>query len=330
MLRLNTQDSTFITLRTAAIALLMLNCSASGEPVAGQGGSTSSGGANTSGTSNGSGGTSTGFGGTSNGFGGATQGSGGASMGGSNTAMGGAAAKGGSTGTGGTTTANGGTTAANGGTTTGSGGATVGNGGTVATGSGGATTSTCTAYAGTVGKDSTIFKDGFGTSTSGKWTGYLFSYPYGTATIAPNSKVGTGCFHMAKACVAGTVPADYDSGAALGWNIGQASGASTNTAAALTGSVKVTVAGAVAGMRVNLTPGDSTAMNYCYTLTATDATAIASGLTLPVSSFQQQCYDTAKAMPYTNAPIGSIQVEMPGDKAGAKSFDFCVIDIEPG
>lgn len=329
MLRLNIQDSTFITLRTAAIALLMLNCSASGEPVAGQGGSTSSGGSNTSGTSNGNGGTSTGFGGSNNGFGGATQGSGGAtqgsggaSMGGSNTSMGGAAAKGGSTGAGGTTTGNGGTT-------TGSGGATVGNGGTVATGSGGATTSTCTAYAGTVAKDSAIFVDGFGKSTTGTWSGYAFTFPYmGGGTINPDSSKGTGCFKGAKMCASGTVPADYNAGAAIGWNLGQASGSMTNTPVALTGSIKVTVAGAVAGMRVSLSP--ATGESFCYTLTATDVTAIASGLTLPVTMFQQYCYDTTKAVAYSSAAIKAVQIEVPGDKAGAKSFDFCLIDVEPG
>jgi hypothetical protein len=214
---------------------------------------------------------------------------------------------------------------ATGGTTSTAGGAATTGGKTGTGGAGGA----CSSYSGTVSKDSTIFKDGFGTSTLGKWTGYLFSYSFGSAIISPNGSSGSSCFKSAKACVAGTVPADYSSGAALGWYIGQASGASINTPVALTGAVKLTVAGAVAGLRVNLMPGDFTAMNYCYTLTAADATAIASGLTIPVSSFKQQCYDPGSAVAYSNAPIGSIQLEVPGDQAGAKPFDFCIIDIEP-
>jgi hypothetical protein len=212
-----------------------------------------------------------------------------------------------------------------GGTTSAAGGAATTGGKTGTGGAGGA----CSSYSGTVSKDSTIFKDGFGTSTLGKWTGYLFSYSYGSAVISPDSRSGSNCFKSAKVCVAGAVPADYSAGAALGWYIGQPSGASTNTAVALTGSVKLTVAGAVAGLRVSLMPGDSTAENYCYTLTAADATAIASGLTIPVSSFKQQCYDSANVVAYSNAPIGAIVVELPGDKAGARSFDFCIIDVEP-
>jgi len=319
MLRLNSSDSTVVTLRCAAVALFLANCSPTAEPVGPQGGSTGTGkGGDTStngGTNSGSGGSG---GSTNPGLGGATTG-----MGGSNTSMGGAPAKGGSTST------NGGTTTGAGGTTTGAGGATTtGAGGATTTGSGGSTTTTCSAYPGT-GKDSTIFKDGFGTATTGKWSGYVFSYPYGTATIAPNSKAGTSCFHGAKVCAAGTVPADYDSGAAIGWNIGQMTGSTTNTAVPITGSVKITVSGATAGMRFNLAP--ETGMNYCYTLTAADATAAAAGLTLTAKSFAQTCYDTAKATPYAGAAIASIQVEVAGDKAGgAKSFDFCLIDFEPG
>jgi len=330
MLRLDTSDSPVVSLRFIAVALFLANCSPTAEPVGPQGGSTSTG---KGGDSSTNGGTNSGSGGsTTTGNGGTTS----TGMGGSNTSMGGA--KGGTTSTnGGSSTTNGGSSTTNGGsstgtggsTTTGSGGSTTtGSGGSTTTGSGGSTTASCTTYPGT-GKDSTIFVDGFGTAKTGKWSGYVFSYPYGTATIAPNSKAGTSCFHGAKVCAAGSVPADYDSGAAVGWNIGQMMGGSTNTAVAITGSVKITVSGATAGMRFNLAP--ETGMNYCYTLTAADATAAASGLTLTAKSFAQTCYDTAKATPYAGAAIASIQVEMPGDKAaGAKTFDFCLIDFEPG
>jgi hypothetical protein len=324
MLRLNSSDPTVVSLRFAAVALFLVNCAPTAEPVGPQGGSTGNGGDTSAkgGTSSGSGGSSTGNGGTT------ATGNGGAStsMGGASTSMGGAA-----TAKGGGTSSNGGaTTAANGGATTGSGGTTAtGAGGATTTGTGGATSTTCPPYAGTIAKDSVIFTDGFGKAKTGTWSGYAFTYAYEKGgTILPDSSKGTSCFKGAKMCASGSIPASDEAGAAIGWNIGQMMGSTTNTPVALTGSVKVTAAGAAAGMRVNLQPATGEA--YCYTLSAADVTAIAAGLSVPVASFKQYCYDTAKAVAYTTAAIGSIQVSIPGAMAGAKSFDLCLVDVEPG
>ncbi|MGC4086914.1 MAG: hypothetical protein QM756_03240 [Polyangiaceae bacterium] len=321
MSRLNTSRTISLSLPIAAAALFLIHCSPASEAPGGQGGSQAKGGSTTTGNGGGTvvnGGTTTSSnGGASTGNGGTTStGNGGASTGNGGTT---------STGSGGASTGNGGTTSTgNGGTTT------TGTGGTTTTASGGSTTtSTCGAYTGAVAKDSTIFKDGFGTSTTGGWVGYAFTFPYmGGGTITPDTSKGTSCFKGAQMCANGTVPASYTAGAAIGWNIGQAQGATTSTPVTLTGSIKVTVAGAVAGMRVSLAV--PTGENYCYTLTATDVTTIASGLSLPVTSFKQLCYDATKAVAYTSAMIKAIQVEVPGDMAGAKSFDFCLIDVEPG
>jgi hypothetical protein len=106
------------------------------------------------------------------------------------------------------------------------------------------------------------------------------------------------------------------------------SGSTSNNAVASTGPIKVTVAGATAGMRVSLKP--SSGQSFCYTLTAADVTAIASGASLPLKNFSQYCYDTTKAVAYAGEAISSIQIEVPGDMAAAKTFDFCLVDVEPG
>lgn len=322
MLRLITQNPTTSTLLSAALALLVVNCSATGDPVTGSyggtgnsssgGSSSASGGNNTSGSGTGMYGGYTGSGGSSTGSGGSTTG--------------------GATGNGGSSTGSGGstTTGSGGSTTTGSGGATTtGSGGATTTGSGGA--ATCATYSGKTLKDSAIFKDGFGTSKSGTtpWSGYAYTYTYGTGVkIDPVEK--TGCFKGAQLCANGSVPASYDAGAGIGWNIAQMAGASAKSTVALSGSIKVTAAGATAGMRINLAP-PSAGEVFCYTLLAADATSLASGFSIPVKNFKQFCYEETKAVAYAGEMIEAIQIAVPGDKdAGAKAFDVCLVDVEPG
>ncbi|HYP88463.1 MAG TPA: hypothetical protein VEQ59_09920 [Polyangiaceae bacterium] len=191
-----------------------------------------------------------------------------------------------------------------------------------ATTTGGTSATTCPPYTGTVAADSTTFKSGFGTSTTGTWSGYGFTYTYGTgAKIAPG--MGDTCFSGAKFCANGTVPAADTAGAGLGWNIGQKMNSSTNTAVAVTTPVKVTLAGAVAGMRVQLSV--SSAVSYCYTLTTTDVPTA----TVKLASFNTKCWDNSGTA-YDGSPIQAIQVVVPGAATAAKTFDFCVLDIEPG
>jgi hypothetical protein len=131
-----------------------------------------------------------------------------------------------------------------------------------------------------------------------------------------------------KFCANGTVPADDKSGAGLGWNIGQVLGATATTKVAITTPVKLTFAGVVAGMRVQLSA--SSTSSYCYTLTAAEATA--GTATIPLASFKASCWDTATAVAYDGVtPIEAIQIAVPGSMAGAAQvFDICVLDVEPG
>jgi hypothetical protein len=182
---------------------------------------------------------------------------------------------------------------------------------------------TCPPYSGALAKDSAIFNAGFGQSTTGKWSGYGYTYKFGTATVAPG--MGTSCFAGKKFCANGTIPADDKSGAGLGWNIGQAMGATATTKVAITTPVKITFAGAVEGMRVQLS--ESAALSYCYTLTAGEATA--GTATIPAASFKSECWG-ATGVAYAGTPIEAIQISVPGAMAAAKTFDLCVLDIEPG
>lgn len=187
------------------------------------------------------------------------------------------------------------------------------------------TTSTCPPYAGTLAQDSAIFVAGFGTSTMGAWSGYGYTFKYGTATIAPG--MGNSCFAGMQFCANGSVPADDMSGAGLGWNIGQVLGSMAATKVAITTPVKITFAGVAADMRVQLSA--SATISYCYTLTAAEATA--GTATIPFASFKTACWGTT-GLAYDGAtPIESIQLVIPGSAAAAaKTFDVCVLDVEPG
>jgi hypothetical protein len=201
--------------------------------------------------------------------------------------------------------------------------ATTATGGAAGTGTG--TTGTCPPYTGALAKDSTTFMGGFGKATTGMWSGYGYTYKYGTATVAPG--MGTSCFALAKMCANGSVPAADNSGAGLGWNISQAMGASTMAKVAVTTPVTLKFAGVTAGMRVQLSA--SATVSYCYTLT--DAEAAAGAATIPLASFKTECWGTT-GMAYDGVvPIEAIQVAVPGSTAGAaKTFDLCLLDIEPG
>jgi len=219
------------------------------------------------------------------------------------------------TGTAGSVATTGGTVAATGGS--------VGTAGTVA--AGGTAAGTCPPYTGALAKDSTIFMGGFGKSTTGTWSGYGYTYKYGTATVTPG--MGTSCFALAKMCANGSVPADDKSGAGLGWNIAQAMGASTMAKAAITTPVTLKFAGVTAGMRVQLSA--SATVSYCYTITAAEATAGAA--TIPLESFKTECWGTTGIAYDGVVPIEAIQVAVPGSTAGAaQTFDLCLLDIEPG
>jgi len=203
------------------------------------------------------------------------------------------------------------------------GGSPPATGGSVAATAG--TASTCPQYAGTLAKDSAIFVNGFGTSTTGSWKGYGFTYKYGSALIAPGA--GNGCFAAAKFCANGSVPADDKSGAGLGWNLSQMMGASTTAKVAIATPVVLKFAGVTAGMRAQLSA--SATVSYCYTFTAADATA--GTATIPAASFKTECWGTTGVAYDGTVPIEAIQVAVPGSTAGAaQTFDLCLLDIEPG
>lgn len=247
------------------------------------------------------------------------------SLGGSGTSTAGKPSGTGGTGTGTSGTGTGATSSV-GGTPTGTAGTATGTAGT-ATGTAGTGATSCPPYTGTLATDSVIFSAGFGTSTAGtpKWSGYGYTYKYGTATITPG--MGNSCFAGMKFCASGSVPASDASGAGLGWNISQAQGASTMSKVPVTAPVKISFAGFTDGMRVQLSA--STTVSYCYALTPAEVAAKTA--TIPLASFKTECWGTTGTAYDGVVPIEAIQVAVPGSTAGAaKTFDFCVLDIEPG
>jgi hypothetical protein len=158
----------------------------------------------------------------------------------------------------------------------------------------------------------------------GTWSGYGYTYKYGTATIAPG--MGSGCFVGKKFCANGSVPAADTAGAGLGWNISQTLGATVTMKVPVTTPVKITFAGGAAGMRVQLSA--SSTVSYCYPLTAADITA--GTATVPLASFKTECWGTTGVAYDGVVPIEAIQLVVPGAAAAAQTFDICVLDVEPG
>lgn len=323
MIRPDTSLLSLIPLRLAAATLFGVACSPASEAptysgTGGTGSTTGGTGSTTGGFSSTTGGFSTVTGGVSNVTGGVT------STGGTATHTGGTTST-----TGGTSATTGGTAVATGGTAT-TGGTTATTGGTATATGGSGGGSTCAGYDGTVATMSKIFTSGYGKATTGTWQGYAYTYTYGTgAVIKPGTSTTMSCFTAAQMCANGTVPGDDGAGVGIGWNISQPMGG-TAAGAAITTPVKVTIAGAKANMRVSLGAATGTD-EFCYTLTAADATTAATGLSIALTDFKQYCYDTAKATSYAGSMIKSIQVAVPGSKTdGMKTFDFCVVDVEPG
>jgi hypothetical protein len=48
-----------------------------------------------------------------------------------------------------------------------------------------------------------------------------------------------------------------------------------------------------------------------------------------LASFKSECWGTT-GVAYAGTPIEAIQISVPGAAAAAKTFDLCVLDIEPG
>jgi hypothetical protein len=191
-------------------------------------------------------------------------------------------------------------------------GTTSSTAGTSAT-TGGTASGSCPPYTGTIAQDSAIFNVGFGDATTGTWTGYGYTYKYGTAVISPG--MGNSCFAGAKFCANGSVPADDMSGAGLGWNIAQAMGATATTKVAVSTAVKLTFAGVKEGMRVQLSASSTT--SYCYTFTAADAAA--GTATVALASFKTACWGTAGTAYDGVTPIEAIQVAVPGSTTGYRT-----------
>lgn len=217
-------------------------------------------------------------------------------------------------------------TAGTGGQPSGGAAPVAGSSATAGTPATGGTSGTCPPpYSGARTEESTIFVGGFGTSTMGSWSGYGYTYKYGTATVAPGT--GSGCFAGKKFCANGNVPAADTAGAGLGWNISQTLGATVTMKVPVTTPVKITFAGATAGMRVQLSA--SATVSYCYPLTAADVTA--GTATIPLASFKTECWGTTGVAYDGVVPIEAIQLVVPGSVAGGvQMFDICVLDVEPG
>jgi len=270
-----------------------------------------------------------GNGGSNSNTGGFGTGNGGSNNPGTGTGGGFGAGQGGSNNPG--TGTGGGFGAGQGGSNTGTGGGFgAGQGGSSSAGTGGSSVIGAGGSTGTggapVGTDAAFVMNGYGMTTSPAWHGYLYTGTYGTnATIMPPMfGMATG----ASACVSGNVNMDpaYASGSFLGWNLNQATtgGAGSEMPAVTSGAgVQLTIAGTVAGFRVELI--DATAVSYCYVIPAGGT----SPLPIPWASFKTNCTDSSK----TQAPfaggmsINKMQITIGSTPSMVFPFNFCLINV---
>src|SRR5262249_39464299 len=74
-------------------------------------------------------------------------------------------------------------------------------------------------------------------------------------------------------------------------------------------------------LRVQLAADTTGTTFWCYTVTGT------SPLTIPYTSFTQQCYATPTGPAYAKQPILSVQLSVPGDSTGAKTLNVSLLSV---
>jgi hypothetical protein len=250
---------------------------------------------------------STGTGGNGSGTGGNSSGTGGTHTGGSTGA--GGTHTGGNTGTGGILTGTGGThtggSTGTGGISPGTGGVSPGTGGT-STGTGGTGVTTC-------GTSFDVTAAGFVTMPAvggGCWSGFASDGGDAGSTISPGafSSCGMPCMlTMTGTLNASNAANSYAGYSYLGFNVGQDSSGSTPVTVVPKGtSLTVTYTNTSAStVRVALNADATGTTSWCYTATS-------SPVTIPYTSFTEQCYDTTPGTAYAKQGIISVQLSVPG------------------
>lgn len=280
------------------------------------GGNQNTGGNNNAGGNNNSGGTSA-KGGSQN-------------SGGTNN-PGGTISKGGSPNTGGVPNSGGTTVSPSGGTSVvSSGGVSSPGGATTSTGGSTVTLTSCTPSGALTISGSYV--------TDGNCGGYAFTFASvsakaaaGSVTISPTCTT-SGCtpaFAGAGLCVTGSVGIASDSGsvAGVGFNLLQPqTGGGTPTAFALSGT-SLTVGFTNTGgspLRVQLTGDTAGATYWCY-----DISGKTSPQTIPLASFNSQCWTGGAGTPFTpgTSKVVAIQMLIPSNTTTASSFNACLNSV---
>jgi hypothetical protein len=144
-------------------------------------------------------------------------------------------------------------------------------------------------------------------------------------TIEPPCGTGGVCFTGSTICATGSIPAndaasEIYSGIMIGWNVAQASGATTSSTYAATGTgitVNYTATGATGQVRVILKAGSA---EYCAPAT--------SGVAIPWSSFKTECWGTTGTALPSGAAISQLMVQINGSDTAAQTVtNFCIDSV---
>jgi len=211
----------------------------------------------------------------------------------------------------------------------------VGQGGAIASGGVGAEAGTGTsgsAGTGTTGMNPPGFWT-YQTMHGCAWTG--IDTVAGTTTTVSPKDFTMGHAETDPYCVKGSVNADYESVALLGFNLNQpAAGANCTydpAAATANGPPEVAMTGmglaisfsktTASTLRVQMQSQDgatNAAHRWCTTIT--DA---AGPVFIPYSSFTTECWEGGTPVKYANEPISAVVFLVPGNTA-ASPYDFCI------
>ena len=236
-------------------------------------------------------------------------------------------------GTGGATGNSGGAVGNSGGATGNSGGAAPGSGGVApgsggaAPGSGGAAPGSGGAAPGSGGGSTTIECTGAATASGYMDNGTLCGYAWTASnmegeTITPPCGSAGPCFEDTL-CADATIPPNADpvyTGVMIGWNVAQASGASTTQTWTSSGAgitVNFAAPAATGEVRVIIQSGGT---DYC-------APMVTSGTALTWSDFATECWGTT-GTPFTvGSPITAIAVQINGSDAEQTVSGFCLNSV---
>lgn len=175
------------------------------------------------------------------------------------------------------------------------------------------------------GTDSDFVTGGLG--ESGTWKGYLFT------AVADNSTITPEAFDGSEICVSGSLEANYEAWAMVGWNIAQTIDETT-----FEGGAVNAVAPGGTGVSYNIVNNDGTSLRiqiqdsdmpgaqaWCADVPSGGGTGV-----IPWGDFTKECWMAGGEAYSPTTPIAQVAVQQPAaSETSTTAFSYCVVHLGP-